>query len=320
MNRICTVIESDGILKTVTEEEALSGWRQGKGPYWIDLEDGTVEEMISWCTGLDLDPKLLDLFQTGGHATKILPLDDAVYFEYPVIVEGEKESTEIFACLCLDGLVVSMHERPDMLSKLAETPAPDLKLQDPTTSYLVCAMIILQTTLLRRHSLELRDRARSLAELMDDDPESVPLAEIVALKRGILLLDGVSSDQLAAFDILKAVDKPTLNLAGLQEFFSIALGNARATDRAVDRLENSARDLQRRYEANQQDKTNQRLAVLTILSAIFSPLTLVAGIYGMNFDNMPELHFRYGYFYALGGMALLAGGLFWFLRSRGWLK
>ena len=50
------------------------------------------------------------------------------------------------------------------------------------------------------------------------------------------------------------------------------------------------------------------------------PLTLLAGIWGMNFEFMPELRYRYGYPSALGAMALVAGGLYWTFRSRGWLK
>ena len=50
------------------------------------------------------------------------------------------------------------------------------------------------------------------------------------------------------------------------------------------------------------------------------PLTMIVGIWGMNFDVMPELHYPYGYPIALGGMALIAGGLYWYFRSRGWLK
>ena len=50
------------------------------------------------------------------------------------------------------------------------------------------------------------------------------------------------------------------------------------------------------------------------------PLTFIAGIYGMNFEFMPELHWRYGYFLVLGAMAVIAGGLFWYFRSRWWPK
>jgi len=66
-------------------------------------------------------------------------------------------------------------------------------------------------------------------------------------------------------------------------------------------------------------RTNEIVRVLTVLSAIFLPLTLVAGIFGMNFENMPELKLHYGYFIALGGMAALAAGLLVLFRIRHWI-
>lgn len=66
-------------------------------------------------------------------------------------------------------------------------------------------------------------------------------------------------------------------------------------------------------------RTNEIVRVLTVLSAIFLPLTLVAGIFGMNFENMPELKMHYAYFIALGGMATLAIGLLILFRIRHWI-
>ena len=66
--------------------------------------------------------------------------------------------------------------------------------------------------------------------------------------------------------------------------------------------------------------TNSRLRTLTLLSAIFLPLTLIAGIYGMNFQHMPELDERYAYFSILALMAVIACGMLWFFRRRGWFK
>ena len=59
--------------------------------------------------------------------------------------------------------------------------------------------------------------------------------------------------------------------------------------------------------------------VLTVVSAIFLPLTLVAGIFGMNFQYMPELGYRYGYFVALGGMLALAVVLLIIFRIKHWI-
>jgi magnesium transporter len=65
---------------------------------------------------------------------------------------------------------------------------------------------------------------------------------------------------------------------------------------------------------------NEIMKVLTIFSAIMLPLTFIAGVYGMNFDNMPELHSRYGYFAALIVMGVVAVGMLIFFWRRGWLS
>lgn len=72
-------------------------------------------------------------------------------------------------------------------------------------------------------------------------------------------------------------------------------------------------------QANEAHRTGEIVQVLTIVSAIFLPLTLVAGIYGMNFEFMPELHWKYGYLYALGLMGAVALGLLGLLQYFGWL-
>jgi magnesium transporter len=66
-------------------------------------------------------------------------------------------------------------------------------------------------------------------------------------------------------------------------------------------------------------RLNEVMKVLTIISTILLPLTFIAGVYGMNFDYMPELHWRYGYFYVWGVMLAVAAGLLLFFRRRRWI-
>ncbi|MEQ1861672.1 MAG: magnesium/cobalt transporter CorA [Chthoniobacteraceae bacterium] len=66
-------------------------------------------------------------------------------------------------------------------------------------------------------------------------------------------------------------------------------------------------------------RTNEIMRVLTVLSGIFIPLTFIAGVYGMNFDNMPELRQPAGYFACLGFMLCVALGELWFFKRKGWL-
>ncbi len=66
-------------------------------------------------------------------------------------------------------------------------------------------------------------------------------------------------------------------------------------------------------------RLNQVMRVLTIATVIFLPLGLMAGMYGMNFEYMPELRWHYGYFAVLGGMATVVTTLIVVFKRRGWL-
>jgi magnesium transporter len=74
------------------------------------------------------------------------------------------------------------------------------------------------------------------------------------------------------------------------------------------------------YYAVQGQKMNEIMKVLTVISAIFIPLTFIVGVYGMNFENMPELKWKYGYFFTIGFMVLLTAVLVFVFWKRGWLR
>jgi magnesium transporter len=66
-------------------------------------------------------------------------------------------------------------------------------------------------------------------------------------------------------------------------------------------------------------KMNSIMQVLTVISTIFIPLSFLVGVYGMNFDVMPELHYPYGYFVLWGVIVLIVIGQLWYFRHRQWL-
>jgi len=74
------------------------------------------------------------------------------------------------------------------------------------------------------------------------------------------------------------------------------------------------------YYAIQGQRMNEVMKVLTVTSAIFIPLTFIVGVYGMNFENMPELKSRNGYYLVWGVMILITLALVFIFWKRGWLK
>jgi Mg2+ and Co2+ transporter CorA len=67
------------------------------------------------------------------------------------------------------------------------------------------------------------------------------------------------------------------------------------------------------------NRLNETMKRLAAIGAVFGAVTVIAGIYGMNFEHMPELHWRYGYPFALGLMVSVSAGLLWWFRRKQWI-
>jgi magnesium transporter len=169
----------------------------------------------------------------------------------------------------------------------------------------------------------LDDFDERLVRLEDDifhltKPDTTILEKIQQLKRSILRLRRNSGKQL---NILYRISHGEFRLIApdmLPFFRDIHDHLVRITD-----LAESYRDLiggaLDSYLSVVSNRTNDIMKVLTIFSAIMLPLTFIAGVYGMNFDNMPELKTQNGYFAVIGLMVIVAIGMLIFFWKKGWL-
>lgn len=78
-------------------------------------------------------------------------------------------------------------------------------------------------------------------------------------------------------------------------------------------------NLREAYQSSIANRANEIMRVFTAITTVFMPLTVITGIYGMNFDNMPELHWRYGYYAVIGLMITLGLTMFFIFRKKDWI-
>jgi magnesium transporter len=77
-------------------------------------------------------------------------------------------------------------------------------------------------------------------------------------------------------------------------------------------------DIRDSYLSLNSHLTNNVMKFLTIMTSIFAPLTFIAGVYGMNFEHMPELTWKYGYLFALGFMSIISLLMYLWFKRKGW--
>ena len=144
------------------------------------------------------------------------------------------------------------------------------------------------------------------------------LEEILDLKRSIARLRRVTSKQLNVLYRISRGEFPLIEEAHLPFYRDVYDHLLRVSDLAESYREliSGLLDIQFNVVSN---RTNEIVKVLTIFSAIILPLSLIAGIYGMNFDNIPELHTQDGYFITLGAMGLIVVGLLFYFWRKGWI-
>jgi magnesium transporter len=150
-------------------------------------------------------------------------------------------------------------------------------------------------------------------------PNNEVLSEIMDLKRSVLRLRRISVKQMDVVLRMSRGEFSELIPEEMRPFYrDIHDHLVRVTD-----LAESYRDLisgsLEAYLSVISNRMNEIMKVLTIFSAIMLPLTFIAGVYGMNFENMPELHSRYGYFLTIMVMVVVAVGMLIFFWKRGWI-
>lgn len=134
--------------------------------------------------------------------------------------------------------------------------------------------------------------------------------DLTLIKRNVVpLRDGISS-------MLMDVEEDFLR--GTHKYFSNIKEQLQTINEEAESMRQSLDGLTNIHLTNVNNSMNEVMKLLTIIATIFIPLTFIAGIYGMNFTNMPELNWQYGYFAVLALMVVILLVMFWYFRKRKW--
>jgi magnesium transporter len=317
----CLQIDEALKLTPMDPERAAEAIRRPDARVWLDLQGFEPEELDRWLAELGIEGLPRRLCIEARDRTGFYPLKEELFFVIPVLDETQTlGDVDYLACLCTENLLLTLHDRSVVNPQhQADMEVSEAWLTERSIAALVSAAMIDQSLGCLHHTVALRKAMLGLERQMDSEPDTVEAEQILDMRSDLLTLTAMVSEQLPCVQALSVTDKPFFKLQDAQGYMSCALANLQAVDSTLTWLDGLNGSLRSGFQMHAQDKTNRRLNMLTILSAIFMPITLLAGIWGMNFEVMPELKYRFAYPIALGFMALIGTGMYLFFRKGGWL-
>jgi magnesium transporter len=165
---------------------------------------------------------------------------------------------------------------------------------------------------------EFSDEIERLEDRVHGDAPSDLLEDLHRVRRGLVVMRRVGWPQREALRALAVEPSPFVS-DEVRGYMASAEQHMVQLMEAIDSARDTTSSLVELHLSNMSQRTNEIMKVLTLMASIFIPLTFVAGIYGMNFEYMPELHRPRGYFTVLGVMAAIAVVMIAFFRHKGWL-
>ncbi len=164
----------------------------------------------------------------------------------------------------------------------------------------------------------LGDRLEGLEAEAMESPTAATLVRTNQVRNSLVLMRRVIWPQREALQLLLRNDLKFF-APGTAAYLRDAYEHCLQVSEVIESYRDLVGAVNNTYLSAVSNRTNEIMRVLTIMSSVFIPLTFVAGVYGMNFENMPELKFRYSYFAVLGIMIAGAAGMLLFFVRRGWI-
>jgi len=155
-------------------------------------------------------------------------------------------------------------------------------------------------------------------QLFDDEIEDGITQDIQVLKKEILRIRRAVVPLREVVNRLEKTETPLIEIR-TQNYIRDLYDHIIQVSESVDIYREMIWGLMDMYMTTISNKMNEVMKVLTIMASIFIPLTFMAGIYGMNFEYIPELQFKYGYFVLWGAMLLVFFAMLYYFKRKKWL-
>lgn len=291
--------------------------------YWLNihgLHDVSIIQKLAEAMNLDrLSVRhVLDTTQR----PKVEEFDDYLFFNVKSILldKEDKLDVEQLSFILGKNYVVSFQEKvsdhfDDIRDKIREGIG---FVRKRTSDYLLIQLLDAILDNFFETIEDINEVVAALEEEVYKDPQKDTLLHLEKSKKRADLIKKSLSPLMESLNYILNNRTSFFEDSNLKYLNDLRMSCANAIEE-VDSTSRSLESLANIYYASLSQKMNETMKVLTTVATIFIPLTFIAGIYGMNFEYMPELSYRYGYFTIWGVMFVIFIGMVIYFKRKKWL-
>ncbi|RBP50670.1 magnesium/cobalt transporter CorA [Arenicella xantha] len=304
-------------------EELIEMWKQSdRNIIWLDIEGKADEHDNALLAEFGIHPLAIQDALRPRHPPKIERFQQFLFILLRGLdadTNGINSGTIQLSCFISPRFLITRHAKP---SASANWLFDQLE-KDPSLIYdgPGALAIRLSNRLARRYVeilLELEPRLDEIEEEMFKSPDDTLLAELTGYKSRLRKLTRTANYHRDVAMALRSHDEPLLADSLVHEIVDL-YEQIERTQTLANMYYQICNDLTDGYLGMSSHQLNRVMQLLTIITVIFVPLTFMAGIYGMNFEYIPELGFKGGYFVLLAIMAVVAVIQVFYFRRKRWL-
>jgi len=303
--------------------ELLDQWHaMSESWLWIDLQDeDPATEKAFLCNELGLDTFAVAEAQRRRHPPGFSSQPDYVYLLAKPLTSDSEDldfSTLQLAIFTAPRLLVTRHSEHSRFISLLQKRLLSEGCRGESPIRLTAAIARRITDRYGQVLLDLEARLDEIEDLLFESRGDELMKELVGYNTALRKMRRILAYHTNAFEMMRNHFDSSSPAHAHEEFDDI-YGLMQRFHSLAEMYQNVINDLIEGYISLNAHKLNQIMKVLTIVTVIFVPLTLLVGIYGMNFENIPELKAQYGYFILLSVMMSVAVGLLYLFRRVRWL-
>lgn len=305
-------------------EELLAQWHsQPEGFLWLDIENELSPQMLLQLETLGCHDVAITDIQRERQPPKLHEFDNSTFILFRGIIELNEQlvlQPQQIGFFVGEHYLVTIHRGTSLsINRVWSEYGEDVTSIEPGS--LALKIMDYASRRYLEKILAFEDHLGELEESLLSEPSDGTMAELVGYRSELRKLRRIFSYHNRLMEQILNEEPRYLGTALEQ--------NGHQWRALLDRCERLysltgmyyeiCGDLVDGYISISSHELNTTMKILTIITAIFVPLSFLAGLYGMNFENMPELHLQYGYFYALGAMCVTALLLIYIFKRKRWL-